>query len=692
VSSLIQQRVRVFSGLLTRPAALARIGSTAVVLAFIVMSIMLAESPQGIASGNRPTLMDPAMVSEGLARLGIAEDTYAAVHIGRTLLVSTLLFVLAVIIAWSSGSKRAAAIFAFTFAGFGWLLVMDVLGGASPEGPVLILTTLLYTSFFFSFYLFPDGRFVPGWTRWLLVLWVLVAVSAAFPGAAANPESWPPALAGVLAVVLFLSCPLSLALRYRFHADAVQRQQIKWVGFGLGVMVVSWLAFWGAPSFVGSLQTDPARLALYDLIGGSVMVLAYVAVPMAVLIALARRRLWEVDPLFGRIVVFGGLTLSVIGLYVGVVGYLGGLLRVEDSVPLSLAATGIIAVGFQPFHGFLQSRVNRMLFGQRYEPYEAITRLGRTLEMTASPEVALQTVVDALQESLKLPYAAVEVADDRRRLARVETGDPSGEGSVFPLTFGGEGVGTLTVSSRAPGTRFSRSEIRLLDDLARQVGAVAHAVRLSSQLHEARTALVEAREEERRWISQELHDGLGPLLASQGLNIAAARQVITDNPQLAADILGEAIGHAQSAVDDVRRIVRGLRPPTLDSLGLSAALESLAAEFGLGGPSVLVALPDVMPELPAAVEVACFRIAQEALTNAVRHGSATRLELRLTVDERLRLSVADDGRGISVSPTPGVGIASMRARAEELGGSLRVHRGAGGGTTVEAVLPIGGAR
>lgn len=662
------------------------------VLAFIVMSVVLAEPPRSMVGGHRPTLMDPAMVSEGLARLGIAEDTYAAVHIGRAVLVSALLFVLAAVIAWSSGSKRAAAVFAFAFGGFGWLLVMDVLGGASPEGPLLVLKTLLYGSFFFSFYLFPDGRFVPRWTIWLLAVWLLAAVSAAFPDSPTNADTWPAPLAALFTAVMFLSCPVSLAVRYRSCADSVQRQQIKWVGIGLGVMVVSWLGFWLAPGFVESLQTDPTRLALYDLVGGSVLVLAYAAVPMAVAIGLSRLWLWDVDPFFGRLLVFGGLTLSVVGLYAGVVGFLGTLLRIENSLPLSLAATGVIAVGFQPLHGFLQSRVNRMLFGQRYEPYEAIARLGRTLELTASPEVALQTVVDTLRESLKLPYAAVGVSGDRGPVARVETGSPSGESDTFRLTFGGEDVGTLTVSTRAPGMRFSRSEARLLDDLARQVGAVAHAVRLSSQLREARTALVEAREEERCWISQELHDGLGPLLASQGLNIAAARQAITENPQLASRILGEAIGHAQSAVDDVRRIVRGLRPPSLDSLGLFAALESLAAEFGQTGPALLVDLPEELPELHAAVEVACFRIAQEALTNAVRHSGAARCELRLTIDRRLRLAVTDDGRGISPASVPGVGIASMRARAEELGGSLQIGPASPRGTVVEAVLPIGGGR
>jgi signal transduction histidine kinase len=692
MSALIQRRVEALADLASRSGVIVRTASIAVVVTFIGLSVVLAILPEGPGAGHRPTLMDQATVLEGLDRLGIAQDTYSAIHVLRTLVVSALLLALAAIIAWTGGGKRAPAVFSFTIAGFGWLLALDVLGGAPPEGgPLTAFSTLLYTSFFFAFYLFPDGRLVPRWTRWFLVAWILVAVTAAFPGSAVDPETWPPVLAAVLYAVMLLSCPASLALRYRSHADAVQRQQIKWVAFGLGTMVVAYVAFFLAPDFVDAL-TDPARLALYDIVGGSVLVLAYLAVPATVGIALTRWRLWDVDPIVGRILVYAGLTLTVIAFYVGVVGYLGGLLRVEDSLLLSLVATGIIAVVFAPLHNFFQARVNRILFGQRYEPYEAIVRLGRTLELTTSPRVALQTVVDTLRECLNLPYAAVEVVGDRGPVTRVEAGDPSGDEATFPLRFGGERVGTLTLSSRAPGTGFSRPETALLDDLARQVGAVAHAERLSSQLHEARTALVEAREEERRWISQELHDGLGPLLASQGLNIAAAQQALADNPRLASDILGDAIGHAQSAVDDVRRIVRGLRPPTLDSLGLSAALESLAVEFSQAGPTVFVRLPEATPRLPAAVEVACFRIAQEALTNAVRHAGATRCELRVSVGEHVRLSVTDDGLGISPSAIPGLGIASMRARAEELGGSFRIHPGPGRGTVVEAVLPIGGSR
>jgi signal transduction histidine kinase len=217
----------------------------------------------------------------------------------------------------------------------------------------------------------------------------------------------------------------------------------------------------------------------------------------------------------------------------------------------------------------------------------------------------------------------------------------------------------------------------------------AHAVRLTAELQRSRERLVAAREEERRRLRRDLHDGLGPALASQTLTLTAARQLLRANPEQAEALLAEAIRHAQDGVNDIRRVVYELRPPALDDLGLAGALRALVAEYGASGVRFEVSVPEPLPPLPAAVEVACYRIAQEALTNVVRHAQAARCALTVTVGEALTLEVADDGRGLAPARRAGVGLASMRERTGELGGACRVEPGAAGGTRVVATLPLG---
>src|SRR5262249_30976412 len=195
-----------------------------------------------------------------------------------------------------------------------------------------------------------------------------------------------------------------------------------------------------------------------------------------------------------------------------------------------------------------------------------------------------------------------------------------------------------------------------------------HAVRLTADLRRSRERLVAALEEERRRLRRDLHDGLGPQLASQTLTLTAARQLLRQDPDQAEALLAAAIQHAQAAVNDIRRVVYGVRPPALDDLGLAGALRAQAAEYGASGVRFSVSVPESLPPLPAAVEVACYRIAQEALHNVVKHAQATRCALTLSVNGALELEVADDGRGLPAQPRAGVGLGSIRHRAAQVGG------------------------
>ena len=264
------------------------------------------------------------------------------------------------------------------------------------------------------------------------------------------------------------------------------------------------------------------------------------------------------------------------------------------------------------------------------------------------------------------------------------------------------------MAPRVPGEAFTSADRRLLEDLARQAGAAVQAVRLTADLQRSRERLVAAREEERRRMRRNLHDGLGPTLAGLTFGLDAARSLLVREPENAEALLGELRNQTQGAVSEIRRLVYDLRPPALDDLGLVAAIREQAARHGhlLGndssdeargvgredGLTFSVEAPEHLPPLPAAVEVACYRIAQEALTNVARHAQARACRVRLSIDgggDTLELEVADDGVGVAEGRRAGVGLSSMRERAAELGGTYVVTpASSSGGTRVLAWLPL----
>ena len=258
---------------------------------------------------------------------------------------------------------------------------------------------------------------------------------------------------------------------------------------------------------------------------------------------------------------------------------------------------------------------------------------------------------------------------------------------IVPLVYQGERVGELRLAPRAGERTLAPVDRRLIDDLARQAGVAVHAVQLTRDLQRARERLVTGREEERRRLRRDLHDGLGPTLASQALTIDTARLMIERDPLTAASLLLEAKAQSQAAVSEIRRVVYELRPPALDDLGLVGALKELADQFVDTGLKVTIETVGQLPRLSAAVEVAAYRIVQEALTNVARHAQARTCEVKISGDAGLALNIIDDGLGIPDQRCAGVGLASMRERAEELGGRCWVARNAVGGTTVTAHLP-----
>lgn len=488
----------------------------------------------------------------------------------------------------------------------------------------------------------------------------------------------------MLALAAILVPVAALIARFR-RAQGDERQQVKWVLYAVAVLVAAIVAvnLWPAldPSFVGTVMF---------LVGS-------LAIPVAVGVAILRYRLYDIDLVMNRTLVYGALTACVVGIYVLVVGYLGALLRTGGNLPISLVATGVVAVLFAPLRDRLQQGVNRLMYGERDEPYAVLSRLGERLEATLAPEAVLPAIVETVGEALKLPYAAIALPRDGNYFeVTAASGEPPGgpptDPLVLPLSYGGETVGRLLLASRGSGEGFSAADRRLLDDLARHAGVAVHGVRAMADLRRSREGLVLAREEERRRLRRDLHDELAPTLAALGLTAATVGELISTDPKEAASANEKLRAAIRVTVGDVRRLVYDLRPPALDELGLVEALRERASRIEAGeGIRVTVEAPETLPPLPAAVEVAAYRIVQEALTNVSRHARASACSVRLVYSEgrSLTVEVVDDGVGLPERSWGGVGLHSMRERAAELGGTCEISPASPSGTRVLARLPIG---
>ncbi len=412
--------------------------------------------------------------------------------------------------------------------------------------------------------------------------------------------------------------------------------------------------------------------------------------PRAQLLAILGRGLRALSLPSGDALLTGGLhalimtvcAVTLLALVLAVGGYPD--IRVPPPLRLTLIALVLFALVVLPLSRWTRRRLEMLITGWPDDPYGAISQLHTELSRDPSPRAIVPAVVATITATLKLPYGAITSPPDGDTV-HVGVAPEGAERLTIPLRFGESVVGTLEVAARRPGVPLSADELALLHNLARQVGITLHAAQLSEALQVSRAQLVAAREEERRRIRRDLHDGLGPTLAAMRLQLGAARRSLRSEPEVAEALLDELRGDVGEATGAIRRLVYNLRPPLLDEHGLAGALRSLSR---LVEPLPLrLDLPDPLPSLPAAVEVALYRIAAEALHNVARHAHATSCMLRLELtDDTVTLQVYDDGSGLPVGHRDGVGLTAMRERAEELGGSVVVS-GASGGVTVATRIP-----
>jgi two-component system, NarL family, sensor kinase len=491
-------------------------------------------------------------------------------------------------------------------------------------------------------------------------------------------------IAMLLLLLLSLLAATSLLLRLR-HARGEEREQLKWFAYIAALVVVAWVT----DNLLTMYFPREAATRAFDSVFTLVGPLPLASLPLLTGLAILRYRLFDIDLLINRTLVYGALTAVVVGLYALIVGGVSTFFGAGGNLLISLIATGVVALLFQPLRGWLQRCVNRLTYGQRDEPYVVVAQLGRRLEGALVPEAVLPSVVETVARALKLPYAAIALKRGDELHTEAVYGTPVESALTLPLFYQAETIGQLTLGPRQRGETFTPADRRLLEDLARQIGVAAHAVQLTADLQRSRERLVTTREEERRRLRRDLHDGLGSALTSLMLKLDATDTLLDCDLPAARALLAETRGQMQASITDIRRLVYDLRPPTLDEWGLVDALREQVAHSALDDLQVTIKAPDRLPPLSAAVEVAVYRIALEALANVVKHAHATACAIRLSQSEgALVVEVEDDGVGRPAGTPTGVGMMAMRERAAELGGSCVTEDVSPQGTRVRASIPL----
>ncbi|CCB73038.1 MULTISPECIES: sensor histidine kinase [Streptomycetaceae] len=586
--------------------------------------------------------------------------------------------------------------------------VLATAAGAGPglDAPLAVATaagdiTMVFALFALPLWL-PGGR-LPG-RRWGVALAVAVAAWSVlqqfYDGATEhawygvpNPLTRAPwaALAGTLtpwlgAGALDVVPPLVVAVT--LGTMAVRWPRCPKGERPKGALLLPYL-LWIVVIFFGfylGLRGTPARALYY----------ADAAVwPLALGYAFARDRSWHLSRSARRALSVILLTTALVALGSALALALSLTLpgaRTPGALALACAAL-LIGVALRSSARWAARVVDRFYYGERAHPYQVVRELAERLGRAVSPREAPELLCGTVVGTLRLAAARVTVAtSEGARVAAGSGGAPAAGWTAFPLVYEGAVIGTLLAAPRPGEPVLDEQDRDLLRFLAGQAAPAIASLRLYEELQASRERLVVAREEARRRLRHDLHDGLGPALSGLRLQVDTVRAAVPEGTEVAGALVAVSDGIAD-AVRELRRITDGLAPGALDREGLTEALRQVAR--GLCGGALrtgCVFRPDPLPPLPPAVEVAVYRIAAEALHNVVRHAGAATARLTVAVaGATVAVEVADDGDGLpgAAGRGRGLGLRSMAERAEELGGSLELSPGpAGRGTTVRAVLPL----
>ena len=551
-------------------------------------------------------------------------------------------------------------------ASFGSALAERSAAGRVVDTAAAVLIALLVPVFLG---LFPDGHWHPRWFRWVwplpaAVIAVSLAGRALFGPGVGDSDAFV-----VVELVNWLALLAIQVHRYRRRSDWVGRAQTKAL-LVFVVLTVSLIALGGIASAAGVLTASAPLFVLLDYASFAVLALG-------LLVAMFRHRLYGVDVALRRTTVYAAVLLALGLLYVLLVAVAGSLVSGAAAPVLSGAAVGVLALTGGLAAYAVRERLRRRLFGG-HGLAGAIAAVAR--DPAPGPGDDLAATIAA---GLGLPYVAVLDAGGETVWSHGDVPDGAGElHRELVVDTSGEQVGELVLTPPRGSRRLDRQHRRVLAEVLPFVVLVLRSREEAQALRAARLAAAGAREDERRRLRRELHDGVGPLLATQLLTVDTLR-VGGDRPELLAHLESQA----RSAIAEVRRVAHDIRPSALDVGGLPAALSAEADRLRRSGLPVELTVDLEGPEPAAATETALLRIAQEALANVVRHAGASTVCVALRgTESEVELVVDDDGRGPG-GGTAGLGTGSMRERAAELGGEVHIGASRSGGTRVHARIP-----
>jgi signal transduction histidine kinase len=418
-------------------------------------------------------------------------------------------------------------------------------------------------------------------------------------------------------------------------------------------------------------------------------------IPMAgLVVAVLRYRLYDLDVIVRRSLLVLTATCVVGLVFLGMTWVLKAVADVNESEVL---IGGLVAAMLLPLGRLVRQRLSRLVFGARDDAHQVVSEL-RGVGSAMTVEETLTQALTTLTRTLRLGYAGVEVArGEGVDPLLVAVGDAGLRSTVVQLEHQGRPWGTLALGTARSREPFGPRDRRLLDDVGSQLAALVASLMMNEELRRSRLRIITAREEERRRIRRDLHDGLGPALAGQSMQLQYARELLKTSPAQVDPVLERMSSQVRNDIAEIRRLVDDLRPKVLDQLGLVSALRQQAdgASLAVGATDVAAApMPwsvraEEVEPLPAAVEVAAYRIVLEAVNNAAKHSRASRCEVDLArVNGHLEIVIADDGTGLLPERGVGVGLGSMRERAEELGGTFTLTSDRDHGTTIAVRLPL----
>ncbi|CAH1195596.1 hypothetical protein PAECIP111893_00725 [Paenibacillus plantiphilus] len=619
---------------------------------------------------------------EQLAAVGISPDLYGSLTVVLLALQNLSSWVVGILLYRYGWKDHYCITASMLLIATGTIFSTDeVLFGELPLLNTLFqLLNILGGTYVSFLMLFPNGHFKPRWTSIPALLWIVHIAGVSLLSFIPQFQSyWPPqAIVYFFVASMHILAIVMLAYRYTQETSPGIRRQMLWLIVGIS-------GYAGA-GIIGNLFSDHAvmimlvQVTLYSS-------LLFIPFPIGVIVLESRAR--HMSNTFNRTMVY--IVLSVLGVlaYALLVGVFGFLIHGKANAIVSLLATGLLAILFQPLRERVQKAVNRLVYGKWEDPNRVLSRLTKQLEESLTHTGLLTSIVEKVATALQIPYAAIEVYVSNGMEQLAVYGDPVDEVRYIELEVQGLPVGRLILGDHRHQQSMPPGMHNMVEDLARQVSIAVQSYSLADDLHHSRERLINAREEERRRLRRDLHDGLGSSLASMTLRLDEALQHHGIDPDRSRQALETVRHQMRESIADIRRLVYSLRPPALDEFGLAFALQELSLQYETPSLQVVMEGAERGLDLSAAAEVAVYRIVQEALTNVVRHANASICRIGLRMDENvLHIRIKDNGIGMSASITPGVGVRSIKERAEELGGAFALASEPGNGTDIQVSLPI----